>query len=279
MTAPAHAPALSWARRGVTSRRWWVLPTVLLTVWFLLPLVPLLSWAFADRWTAPAPWPQEWGLRGWQAALDAGVMSAVGRSALIGLAVAAVATPLGALAGRALGWRMLPTTSVAGVLLLVPVATPPFAVAMGLDAVVLRSGIPAEVGVVLVLAVFALPYVTYVVRAAYAAIDPALEDQARMLGAGRWGVVRNVTVPALRPALVIAAALAFLVGWSDYIVTVLVGGGRLVTAPVLLAAAASGTGNEPTVAAIAAASLLPLLLVLVAGFVLQRSTTPLGRSR
>ena len=113
------------------------------------------------------------------------------------------------------------------------------------------------------LAVFALPYATYVVRAAYAAIDPALEDQARMLGAGRWGVLWNVTIPALRPALAIAATMAFLVGWSDYIVTVLIGGGRFVTAPVLLAGAASGTGNEPTVAAIALASLLPLLMALL----------------
>lgn len=279
MTARTEAACPVSGRRRVAAPLRWVLPVVLLALWFLVPLTPLLGWAFADRWSVPSPWPQEWGLRGWQAALDAGIVPAMWRSTLVGLTVAAVATPLGAMAGRALGWRMVRTPSVSAVLLLVPVATPPFAVAMGLDAVLLRSGIPPVAGVVLVLTVFALPYSTYVVRAAYAAVDPALEDQARLLGAGPWRVVWAVTVPAVRPALVIAAALAFLVGWSDYVVTVLVGGGRIVTAPVLLAGAASGTGNEPTVAAISLASLLPLVLVLVTGLVLQRSATLPGGPR
>ena len=82
-------------------------------------------------------------------------------------------------------------------------------------------------------------------RAAYAAHDRGFEDEARTAGrlaAGRR--VRSVQLPLLAPALAGAAFLAFLVGWSDYIVTVLVGGGRLTTLPLLVASAASATGQR-----------------------------------
>lgn len=245
------------ARRG--------LAVGLLLVWFALPLVPILVWAFADRWSWPGVLPQEWGWRGWDGAVAADALPAAGRSLVLGVVVAAVATPLGAMAGRVLGWRLTRRPWLASVILLAPVALPPFAVAMGLATIVLRLGIPDQVAVILVLTVFALPYATYVVRAAYAAVDPTVEDQARMLGANASRAFWRVTVPAIRPALAAAAALAFLVGWSDYVVTVVIGGGQLVTMPVLLAAQGSGTGNQPVLAALALGSLLPLLGALLLG--------------
>ena len=111
---------------------------------------------------------------------------------------------------------------------------PPFAVSMGLDVVLLRLAGARPVAVVLVLVVLALPYCAYTVAGAYAALDPRLEEQARALGATPRQARRRATLPAVRSSLVVAAVLAFLVGWSDYVVTLLLGGGQLVTAPVLL---------------------------------------------
>ncbi|MGB5952555.1 MAG: hypothetical protein WBG57_08605, partial [Ornithinimicrobium sp.] len=51
-----------------------------LTTWFAVPLVPVALWAFADRWTFPALLPQDWGLRGWREAQQAGVPAAFARS-------------------------------------------------------------------------------------------------------------------------------------------------------------------------------------------------------
>jgi len=252
------------------------LAAVPLVVWFALPLAPIVLWAVAAQWAWPAVLPQRWGLTGWREAGAAGLPSAMARSTLLGLAVACLATPLGAMAGRALGWRLTRHSGAASLVLLAPIAIPPFAVATGLDTLVLRARLPGSLAVVLVLSVFALPYTTYILRAAHTATDPDLELQARMLGAAPRYVLRSITIPVLRPALVTAAAMAFLVGWSDYVVTLVLGGGRLVTAPMLLASSASGTGNEPLVAAISVASILPLLAV-VAGGVLVRRGRRAGR--
>ncbi|OMQ16474.1 hypothetical protein A7K94_0202345 [Modestobacter sp. VKM Ac-2676] len=76
-------------------------------------------------------------------------------------------------------------------------------------------------------------------------------------------MLRRVQVPLLAPALAATAFLAFLVGWSDYVVTLLVGGGRLVTVPLLVASAASAVGNEAQVAALSLLAVLPPVGLLV----------------
>jgi putative spermidine/putrescine transport system permease protein len=237
----------------------------LLVGWYLLPLVPVLLWTVADRWSYPARLPQRWGDSGWVTAIRSGALASFGRSTVLGLAVAALAVPAGALAARALTLGRPWSPRTAGAILLAPVAVPPFAIVMGLNVVLLRLNVPSMLGVVLVLAVSALPYTTYAMRVAYGSYDVGYEEQARTLGAAPATVTRVVSLPILAPALAGAAFLAFLVGWSDYLVTVLIGGGQLVTYPVLLASAASGTGNEAVVAAMTVAALVPpvaLLLVL-----------------
>lgn len=229
-------------------------------LWLLLPLLPVLLWAVASRWSAPAILPQEWGFRGWSAAHDAGVLPALLRSFALGVTVAAIATPLGAMAGRALGWRETRYPAPVALVLIAPVVLPPFAVSMGLDVLLLRSGIPELVAVLLLLVVFALPYTAYTMRAAYAGVHPELEEQARTLGASPRQARRRATLPAVRAGLLTASGLAFLVGWSDYVVTLLIGGGQLVTTPILIGSTAAGAGNEAVVAALSVASVLPIVL-------------------
>jgi len=234
----------------------------LLAFWLVVPLVPLLMWAVSSRWSGASRLPQDWGLRGWQEALDAGMLPALTRSWVLGVAVALIATPLGAMAGRALGWRLLRRPALPSLVLLAPVVLAPIAVAMGLDVVILRLRIPGEAAVVLVLSVFALPYTTFTMRATYLGLDPALEEQARVLGASSRQARHRVTLPAATTGLVTATGLAFLVGWSDYAVTLLIGGGQIVTAPMLVGSSAAGSGNDALTSTLAISATLPPLVAL-----------------
>ncbi len=72
------------------------------------------------------------------------------------------------------------------------------------------------------------------------------------------------TAPVLRPAVVVAGLFAFLISWSEYVLTLLVGGGQVTTLPLLLFAA---VGSTDTTAAAALALLViapPLAVVLAA---------------
>ena len=236
----------------------------LLVAWFLVPLVPVVLWSVAERWPFPSILPTAWGFSGWSQAFGAGASGAILRSLLLSLAVAAVATPIGAMAARALTFGKVPGRRLVEVILLAPVAVPPFAIVMGLNVLLLRWRVPGQVGMLLVLVVAAIPYTTYVMRVAYLSHDLAYEQEARTLGASPRAVLWHVHLPLLTPALTVASFLAFLVGWSDYLVTLLVGGGQVITLPMLLASAASGTGNESVVAVLAVLAILsPLTLFAV----------------
>ena len=56
---------------------------------------------------------------------------------------------------------------------------------------------------------FSIPRVILTIMAAAEKLDPALEEAARSLGASRWQVVRDVILPALKPALIASGAIAF----------------------------------------------------------------------
>ncbi|NUR25452.1 MAG: ABC transporter permease subunit, partial [Catenulispora sp.] len=164
-------------------------------------------------------------------------------------------------------------------LLLTPVSVPTMAAAMGLQILFIRLGLAGSpVGVVLVQLIPALPYATSILAAGFANYDIDYEAQARVLGARalRRGV--SVTLPLLRAPLVAAAVLAFLISWSDYLLTLLVGAGRVQTLPIQLFAAVNAT-DTTTAAAVALAVVAPplLLVTLAAGPLARVSQANLGR--
>ncbi len=150
-------------------------------------------------------------------------------------------------------------------LLLAPVIVPGLAVTLGIHVFFVRYGLADSIiGVVLVQLMPTVPYAATLLGAAFANLDLDYERQARMLGAGPVRTLLFVTVPLLRPALIAAALFAFLISWSDYVLTLLIGGGQVRTLPLLLFAA---IGSSDTTAAAALALLVvgpPMLLVVLA---------------
>ncbi|MHC5703695.1 ABC transporter permease [Streptomyces tirandamycinicus] len=232
----------------------------LLAVWVAAPLLPLLVWAFTGRWVYPALVPQDLSVRAWARAADPHqqVIAATGTSLALALATALVATVLGALAARGLVLYRPPAAGLVRLVLLAPVLVPPFALAVGVQEVFVRAGLADQpAGVALVHLVPALPYTVLVLIGGYAGYDLRMEQTARTLGASRYAVLRHVTLPALAPALLAAATLAFLVSWSEYLMTVLVGGGVVTTLPLLLFATAAGSGNQAFTAVLGVLTFVP----------------------
>jgi putative spermidine/putrescine transport system permease protein len=71
-----------------------------------------------------------------------------------------------------------------------------------------------------------------------------------------------ITLPAIWPGLVTAGLFAFLISWSQYTLTLLIGGGRIIAMPVLLFSSASG-GDNANIAAQALLFVGPVLLILL----------------
>ncbi len=93
-----------------------------------------------------------------------------------------------------------------------------------------------------------------------------LEEAARTLGANPWQAFLRVTLPGVA----VAGLFAFLISWRQYVLTLLIGGGNVVTLPMLLFSAASG--NDPVITS-ALALAVPAVLALVRLRVLKPSET------
>jgi thiamine transport system permease protein len=63
----------------------------------------------------------------------------------------------------------------------------------------------------------------------WAHLDPHQEEAARVLGASRWRAFREVTLPALRPAIATASAVVFLFTFTSFGVILILGGPRYAT--------------------------------------------------
>ncbi|TDW28733.1 putative spermidine/putrescine transport system permease protein [Cryobacterium psychrophilum] len=267
-------PGSTLTRSRASGRTVRILSTMLVAGWFLLPFAPLGLWAFANDWSFPAVLPTEWGFEGLTSGIRQGALPALGHSLTLSLLVAAIATPLGAMGARALTFGTVRWPRAVSLALLAPIALPPFAAVMGLNVILLRAYVPPTAGLLLVLVVMAIPYTTFTMRVAYAAHDIRYEEEARTLGASRWNVLWRIHLPLVAPALARAAFLAFLVGWSDYVVTIVVGGGQIVTLPLVTASMAAGIGNDATVAVLSLSAIVPpLILLALAGLTGRRPGT------
>lgn len=236
-------------------------PTAL-AVGLLAPVLPLLVWAVSGQWRYPALVPERLTGRGVGLIADPDVVEALATSLVIATAVAVLAAVLGLGAGRAVGLYSFPGRRVVQFLLFAPALVPTIAVALGIQVFLIRYGLADTIaGVVLVQLIPTVPYVSLVLGAAFANLDPDVEDQARMLGAGPIRRAVLVTLPAVRPALVVSAFLAFLISWSEYILTLLVGGGTVRTLPLLLFATI-GTADYTAAAALALVIAVPPLVLI-----------------
>ena len=230
----------------------------------LLPFLPLLLWAVAERYPYPSLTPTTTSSRPLRLLADPSseVLTGLVNSVVIAVTVAAIASLIGLSAGRALGLHRFRGKRLVQFLLLAPVIVPGIAVTLGIQVYFIRYGLSdTRAGVVLAHLLAAVPYVSLVMASVYANLDLRLEDQARTLGASPVQVFARITLPAVAPGLAVAALFAFLISWGEYILTLLVGGGSVKTLPLLLYAYLGST-DTPVAAALGLALVVPPVLLL-----------------
>jgi putative spermidine/putrescine transport system permease protein len=231
-----------------------------------LPFVPLLIWSFSDRWFFPDLLPARFGLRAWFYVFDtagAQIVGALWQSVAVSVATALISVAVGVPAGRVLGLYHFRGKNLVAVLLVLPVIVPSLSVAMGLHLWFLRLGLTeTAAGVVLVHLTFSLPYAVFVMWGVFVNYNPDFEDQARSLGASGLQVVCRVMLPFIWTGVAVAALFSFLLSWSQYLSTLIIGGGTITTLPILLFALMS-SGDRPVAAAVSLVFVAPALGALI----------------
>ncbi|SDP46145.1 ABC transporter permease [Desulforhopalus singaporensis] len=233
----------------------------------IIPFLPLILWSFSTRYHYPALLPQEFGIRGWMYVLDTArgqIAAGIYESFTLALVTTLISLVFGLPAGRALGLYDFPGKKLASLLLMLPVIVPPLSVTMGLHLWFIRLElVETFAGVVLIHLTFCLPYTIFVFWGVFSDYDPDFEDQARSLGASPSHVVFKIMLPMVLPGVVVAALFSFLLSWSQYLSTLIIGGGKMLTLPILLFSLMD-SGDRPIAGAVCLIFILPAFLALIA---------------
>ncbi len=241
----------------------WQILRLSLIVLLLGPIVALALYALSTRWFYPQLMPAEWTLAPLLRQLsNPRTQEALTSSMLTASLVTLLSLMLGIPAARVLGLRRFRGRGLVLLILFLPNVLPPLAIGMGLNVLFLRLNLAGSLlGVVLVHLVPVLPYTIFALLGVFERYDEGFEQQARTLGASFAQIWLRVSMPLLGPGIAVAALFAFLVSWSQYILTLLIGGGQIITLPMLLFAAVSG-GNPTTIAVLALLFAIPPLLAI-----------------
>jgi putative spermidine/putrescine transport system permease protein len=191
-------------------------------------------------------------------------MAVLGSSMALSAVVAILAIAVSLPAARALTLRDFRGRKLLQFAVFLPVIVSSTAFAMGIHPLLVQLGVHDSLaGVLVVHVILCLPYTVKILCDVCAGTGERLEVQGRVLGASPARVFLHITFPMVAPGLVSSLCMAFIVSFSQYFVTMLVGGGRVVTFAMFLFPYISS--GDRTMAAVyslifIAASLLVFLL-------------------
>ena len=261
---------------GLTAR---LVALVLAAFVIVGPLLSLLLWSLAERWTYPAAWPQRLGLRYWSRMLTGDFLDPLKMSLLIATIVTVAALVCAVPLGYALARLRFPGRILVLLAFLLPQAFPQLPVFAAATREFYRWGLAGTVtGVVLVHLVGGLVFAVWTMTAVFRSMEVSLEEAAYNLGASTTKAFLTVSLPLAVPGLVASALLVFLYSLDEFTGTLLVGAPFVTTLPVYMYTASQG--YEMQIASVTALVLMvpgAVLLLLLERFLRAEYLTFFGQ--
>ena len=202
-----------------------------------LPMAVVLLWSVTERWPWPGLLPESYSLRTLRELLfgSANLPKILFSSISLGLTVAALGTTVGILTARATELYDFPGKKLVHLVSFLPLLVPGTVFAMGIQVTLIRLG-PSDTlpGVIIVHLIAAVPYCITIMMDVTRAVGKKLEEQAMVLGADPWRAFFLVTLPSLLPGILSSMSMGFILSYSQYFTTLMVGGGRVKTLALVL---------------------------------------------
>ncbi len=256
-----------------------------LVLFFLAaPLFVVVPAAFNNSSLLQFP-PRAWSLRWFHQYFDnPSWIEATLMSVKVGICVSLLATLLGLASAVGLARYRLFGRNLLRALVMAPLLVPVIVIAVGLYELFLRLGINGSFAAIVIgHTLVTFPYATVFIGAALSEIDPRLENAAVGLGARRPRAFLEVTLPLIRPGLVVAALFGFLISFDEVVLAIFLTSPATMTLPRRLWDGIRFELN-PTIAAVSTMLIVLSTVVMLLSEVLRRvlarrSGLPAGQGR
>ena len=117
---------------------------------------------------------------------------------------------------------------------------------------------------VIVYAVFALPFAIWIMTPFFVSIPMELEESAQIDGANKFQIFTRVVLPLAMPGLAATAIFVALLEWNEFLVPVVLGSEKTKTLPVLISGFISArTLDWGPMAAASSLAIIPIVIITV----------------
>jgi len=202
-----------------------------------LPMAVVALWSVTERWPWPLLLPESYSLRTVKELLfgSAKLPELLLSSIFLALVVAVSGTAIGILTARATELYDIPGKKLVSLGAFLPLLVLGTVFAMGIQITLIRMGLSDTIaGVIIVHLIAAVPYCITIMTDVTRAVGSKLEEQAMVLGADPFRTFFLVTLPSLLPGILSSMSMGFILSYSQYFTTLMVGGGRVETIALVL---------------------------------------------
>ncbi|WP_312239724.1 ABC transporter permease subunit [Pantoea sp.] len=212
----------------------WLLPlfSIVIILVLISPVISFLPMAFSSSSFLQFP-PPGFSLRWMETYLQSPIWTgATMRSFGIALVTGTLSVLIAGAAAFGLARHQGKSGSLVVMTFLLPMIIPNIVTAVSLFYLFATVGlVGSNIGIILGHTVMAIPVVFIIILTTFKGYDWRLNQAASTLGAGRWRVLREITLPLIKSSLVAAFIFGFLNSFEELTVALFVGGGVKQTLP------------------------------------------------
>jgi multiple sugar transport system permease protein len=252
---------------------------ILITVFFLAPLLIMLLASFRPRSETALPPLPPWPLRGFSIdayrTLDtfgAGIWHHMFNSLLVSLGTVALTVVISLLAGYGFSRYRFPFKNLLFIIVIATLMIPFQSILTPLFIILSAVGLTNSLfGLTLVYVTLQLPFSVFMMRNAFDAVPKEIEEAARIDGARDLRLLARVLLPLVMPGVATVAIFAFLNAWNEFFAAlVLLSSNDKFTLPVLMTAVRVSRMGAVDWGAVQAGVVVMVIPCLIVFLLLQR---------
>ena len=236
------------------------------SVLILIPILLVFTWSFVSRWPWPDLFPNHFSLKGLSEVFGeySKTIVVLFSSIFLSLISSVISTIIGFLTARALALYNFKGKAFFRAISMLPMIIPANIFAMGIHSTFIKYGLSDTLfGVVLCHVIFSLPYTINILLGVMENIGAKYEQQATMLGCHPLLAIIHISLPIMIQAICASLSMGFIISYSQYFLTMLIGGGKIITFSTLMMPFIS-SGDRTVASVYVSIFILSSLLIFIA---------------
>lgn len=203
----------------------------------ILPLLSLILLSFVERWVWPDILPTTYSFRAFRAvfATPKVFYKVLFTSVMISFVVAIVSVLLSIFTARAIIIYDIKGKNIINFVAMLPLIVPATVFVLGINSYFIRWGLSKTLlGVIIVHILYSQPYALKIITDAIRAVGQRYEEASKNLGANSMQTFFRITLPLISPAISSALSMTFIISFSQYFLTLMIGGGKIQTFNIII---------------------------------------------